>query len=52
MMGLNGGLMYKINPCISMFIHCDNIEETRRLWNKLSDGATILMALDEYLWSA
>lgn len=50
-MGLNGGPMHKINPSISMFVHCDNIEESKRLWNKLSDGASILMALDKYPWS-
>ncbi len=51
MMGLNGGPMYKMNPSISMFVHCASIDECNRIWNELSDGATVLMALDKYPWS-
>lgn len=50
-MGLNGGPMYKINPSVSMFIHCASLEECNRIWNKLSEGATVLMQLDKYPWS-
>jgi len=50
-MGLNGGPMYKINPAISMFIHCTSLDECDRLWNELSEGATVLMQLDKYPWS-
>jgi predicted 3-demethylubiquinone-9 3-methyltransferase (glyoxalase superfamily) len=50
-MGLNGGPMYKINPSISMFVHCTSIDECKRLWDKLSEGATVLMQLDKYPWN-
>lgn len=51
MMGLNGGPMFKMNPSISMFIHCTSAEECHRIWNGLSEGATVLMAMDKYPWS-
>ena len=34
-MGLNGGPMYKINPSISLFVLCKNMDETNRVWSKL-----------------
>jgi len=50
-MGLNGGPMYTINPSISMFVQCASLDEVKRLWNELSDGAKVMMALDKYPWS-
>lgn len=50
-MGLNGGPMYKMNPSISMFIHRSSPDECNRIWNDLSEGATVLMQLDKYPWS-
>ncbi|MCX6186537.1 MAG: VOC family protein [Bacteroidetes bacterium] len=50
-MGINGSPMFKMNPSISMFLHCTSIEECDRIWNGLSVGATILMAMDKYPWS-
>jgi predicted 3-demethylubiquinone-9 3-methyltransferase (glyoxalase superfamily) len=50
-MGLNGGPLYKINPSISMFIHCTSLDECNRIWNELSEDATVLMQLDKYPWS-
>ncbi len=50
-MGLNGGPMFKMNPSISMFVHCTSADECTRIWNGLSGGATVLMQLDKYPWS-
>jgi predicted 3-demethylubiquinone-9 3-methyltransferase (glyoxalase superfamily) len=50
-MGLNGGPVFKINPSISFFVKCKNIEQTNDTWNKLSEGGTALMPIDKYPWS-
>lgn len=50
-MGLNGGSMFKINPSISLFVNCPSIAETDNTWNKLVEGGTVLMPLDQYDWS-
>lgn len=50
-MGLNGGPVFKMNPSISMFIHCTTQEECKRIWDQLSEGGTILMPLNAYPWS-
>lgn len=50
-MGLNGGPMFKINPSISLFVTCETNEEIENLWNKLIEGGSAMMALDEYPWS-
>lgn len=50
-MGLNGGPMYKINPSISLFVLCKNMDETNRVWSKLLEGGSVLMPIDKYSWS-
>jgi len=50
-MGLNGGPMYKINPSISLFVSCQSAEEIERVWSKLLEGGSVMMALDKYPWS-
>jgi len=50
-MGLNGGPMFSINPSISLFVTCDSAEETERIWNRLIEGGSAMMALDKYPWS-
>lgn len=50
-MGLNGGPMFKITPSISIFILCESIEETNKVWNKLLEGGKIMMPIDKYPWS-
>jgi predicted 3-demethylubiquinone-9 3-methyltransferase (glyoxalase superfamily) len=50
-MALNGGPMFKINPAISFFVLCENIDKTNRLWEKLAEGGQILMPIDQYEWS-
>lgn len=50
-MGLNGGPMYKINPSISLFVTCETEEEIETIWNKLIEGGSAMMPLNEYPWS-
>ena len=50
-MGLNGGPMFKINPSISLFVTCETNEEIETIWNKLIEGGSAMMPLDEYPWS-
>lgn len=50
-MGLNGGPMFKINPAISFFVNCDTPDEIEMLWQKLSEGGMVMMALNTYPWS-
>jgi predicted 3-demethylubiquinone-9 3-methyltransferase (glyoxalase superfamily) len=50
-MALNGGPMYKINPAISLFVNCESVDETNRIWNLLIEGGKALMAIDTYPWS-
>ncbi len=48
---LNGGPMFKFNPSVSFYVTCETMEETDEVWQKLSDGGSVLMALDKYPWS-
>lgn len=48
---LNGGAQFKFNPAVSFFVVCETLEETDQLWNKLSDGGSVLMPLEKYEWS-
>ncbi len=50
-MGLNGGLMFKINPSISFFIMEETAEEVTDKYNKLLMGGKSLMPLSSYPWS-
>jgi len=50
-MGLNGGPMFKINPSISLFVLCESINETNRVWDKLIIGGKALMPIEKYPWS-
>ena len=50
-MGLNGGPMFKTNPSISFLVICEDDAEINTLWEKLSDGGMVMMALDKYDWS-
>ncbi|MEO7443849.1 MAG: VOC family protein, partial [Ferruginibacter sp.] len=50
-LALNGGPYFKINPSISFFVHHDSDEALTTLWKKLSEGGTVMMALDKYPWS-
>lgn len=48
---INGGPLFTFNPSISYFVVCETMEETDRIWNKLSDGGTVLMPYQKYDWS-
>jgi predicted 3-demethylubiquinone-9 3-methyltransferase (glyoxalase superfamily) len=50
-MCLNGGPMFAINPSISFFVVCETEAEINSTWERLSDGGSVLMALDKYPWS-
>ncbi len=50
-MGLNGGPMFTTNPSISFLVICEEDAEINTLWEKLSDGGMVMMALDKYDWS-
>lgn len=50
-MGLNGGPMFSINPSISFFVRCKDSAETNRVWDRLSEGGSVLMPIDKYFWS-
>ncbi len=50
-MGLNGGPIFKINPSVSMFVDCETVSETTRIWNYLLEGGKVMMPLDKYPWS-
>lgn len=41
-MGLNGGLMYKFTPAISLMVSCKDQKELDYFWDKLSAGGQIL----------
>ena len=48
---LNGGPVFNITPSISFFVHCNSIQEIDALWEKLSEGGTVMMELDHYPFS-
>ena len=48
---LNGGPIFKFNPSVSFLIACNTRKEADRLWNKLSEGGTVLMGLGAYPFS-
>lgn len=50
-MGLNGGPMFTTNPSISFLVICEDDAEISTLWEKLSDGGMVMMALNKYDWS-
>lgn len=50
-MGLNGGPQFKFNPSVSFFAICETVKEVDSMWNKLLEGAMVMMPLDKYPWS-
>lgn len=48
---INGGPTFKLNPSISFFVYGKTEKEVEELWNKLSNGGKVLMALDKYPFS-
>lgn len=50
-LALNGGPEFTPNPSVSFFVYGKTEEEVEQLWNKLSEGGTVLMPLDKYFFS-
>ena len=50
-MCLNGGPEFHFNPSISFYTIMDSKEEIDMVWEKLSEGGSALMPLNEYPWS-
>lgn len=48
---ISAGPYFKFNPSISLMVACNSIEEVDVIWNVLSDGGLVLMALGEYPFS-
>lgn len=48
---LNGGKQFELSPAISFLINGDDEQEIKTLWEKLSQGGTILMDLKKYPFS-
>lgn len=49
---LSAGPYFKFNPSISFRVDCSTAEEVNTLWEKLSEGGSVLMELDEYPFSS
>ena len=50
-LALNGGPIFQFTPAISFFVNCDDLHEIDTLWQKLSEGGVVMMALDKYPFS-
>ncbi|MBS4207515.1 VOC family protein [Bacillus sp. FJAT-50079] len=56
-MAINGGPFFTFNPTMSFFVNFDPsrennaLEKLNTVWNKLSEGGTVLMPLDIYPFS-
>jgi predicted 3-demethylubiquinone-9 3-methyltransferase (glyoxalase superfamily) len=56
-MGISAGPLFKFNPSVSFFVNFDPSKDTNAqqnldaTWQKLSEGGTALMPLDEYPFS-
>lgn len=48
---LNGGRQFELSPAISFLVNCDDEQEIKTLWEKLSQGGTILMDFKKYPFS-
>lgn len=46
--GMDAGPEFKFNPSISFYVNCASEQELDLLWNKLSEGETILMEYQKY----
>ena len=51
LLGMNGGPVFKINPSISFYVTCKTEAEIDNLYEKLSDGGFVMMALSKYPFS-
>lgn len=49
---INGGPEFAPNPSISFFVIFEDKKELDKAWEKLIENGKVLMALDQYEWSA
>jgi predicted 3-demethylubiquinone-9 3-methyltransferase (glyoxalase superfamily) len=50
-MTINGGPEFSINPSISFLVACENEQQVDALWERLTDGGSVLMELGVYPFS-
>jgi predicted 3-demethylubiquinone-9 3-methyltransferase (glyoxalase superfamily) len=50
-MAISAGPLFKFNPSISFHVKCKTKDEVDAIWERLSEGGTVLMELGEYPWS-
>lgn len=50
-MAMSAGPMFQINPSVSLFVVFENEVEIDATWNKLADGAKVLMPFNTYPWA-
>jgi predicted 3-demethylubiquinone-9 3-methyltransferase (glyoxalase superfamily) len=50
-MALNGGPMFRPNPSISFTVSCETAAEIEKLFERFSDGGTVMMPLAAYPFS-
>lgn len=50
-LALNGGPICEINPSISIFVTCDSIGETERVWDELIKDGSTYIPIGSYPWS-
>jgi len=48
---LNAGPEFTFSPSNSFYVSCKTIPEIKRLWEKLSEGGSVMMELDKYPFS-
>jgi predicted 3-demethylubiquinone-9 3-methyltransferase (glyoxalase superfamily) len=48
----NGGPYFSFTPAVSFFVSCATEAEITSLWSGLAEGGSVLMALDQYPFSA
>lgn len=49
---LDGGPVFKFTPAISFFVNCETEAEIDTLWERLSEGGSVLMPLQAYPFSS
>lgn len=50
-MAISAGPLFKFNPSVSFHLKCATKDEVDAIWQKLSQGAKVLMPLDRYPFS-
>ncbi len=50
-MAISAGPFFKINPSISFHARCRTVAEVNQIWEKLTEGGTVMMELGEYPFS-